>query len=87
MSDFIKDMNVNTTSVFVAAQQAAQGFEELSDSAAKTFIYTGNALNSMVITPLLTGGMGKSATAHLIRVAAETYGDHGYKYVYTSLQL
>lgn len=80
-------MHINTTSAFVAAQQAAQGFQELPDSAAKTFIYTGNALNStLVIAPILTLGVGKSATAHLIKVAAQTYGDSGFKYVYSLLQ-
>lgn len=37
--------NINTTSAFVAAQQAAVGFAQLSDTASKTFIYTGNILN------------------------------------------
>lgn len=80
-------MTINTISAFVAAQQAVKGFEELPDSASKTFIYTGNALNTMVMAPLVTLGMGKSATAHMIEVAAKTYEDRGFKYVFSDFQV
>lgn len=73
------DLNVNTVSAFVAAQQALQSFEKLPSSAAQTFIYTGNILNTVTMPPLLDLGVGKSATAHIIESAAAVYGDRGFK--------
>lgn len=81
LGDFSKDLNVNLTGAFVAAQQAATGFAQLPDSAAKTFIYTGNILNTIIIPPLLSLGVGKAATAHVIQSAAAAYKDRGYKYL------
>ena len=81
LKDFTKDLTINTTSAFVAAQQAVQGFEQLSDSASKTFIYTGNFLNTTTMAPLLDLGVGKSATSHIIQSAAAAYADKGYKCV------
>lgn len=80
LADFNKDCNINTVSAFVAAQQAVTGFAQLPDSAAKTFIYTGNILNTTIIPPLLDLGVGKAATAHIIQSAAAAYKDRGYKY-------
>jgi len=79
LADFSEALNVNTTSAFVAAQQAVLGFEQLPASASKTFIFTGNALNTTVMAPLMLGGIGKSATAHMIHSAAAAYADKGYK--------
>jgi hypothetical protein len=84
LADFIRDLNINTTSAFVAAQQAALAFEQLPDSASRTFIYTGNALNTTTMAPLLDLGVGKSATAHIIQSAAAAYKDKGYKYAVPS---
>lgn len=84
LADFTRDFNINTTSAFVAAQQAAIGFAKLPSSASKTFIYTGNILNTTVMGPLLDLGVGKSATAHIIQSAAAAYQDRGYKYVASS---
>jgi NAD(P)-dependent dehydrogenase (short-subunit alcohol dehydrogenase family) len=42
LNDFIKDLNINTTSPFAAAKAAVSGFSQLPESASKTFIYTGN---------------------------------------------
>ena len=81
LTDYTRDMNINTTSAFAAAQQAALGFEDLPESAAKTFIYTGNCLNTTIMPALLDLGVGKTATAHIIQVAASSYGDRGFKYV------
>ncbi|MCJ1385554.1 hypothetical protein MMC17_008677 [Xylographa soralifera] len=80
--DFTRSLNVNTTSAFVAAQQALLGFEQLPDSASKTFIYTGNILNTITMVPFLDIGVGKSATAHMIQYAAIAYKDRGYKFYY-----
>jgi hypothetical protein len=80
LADFTKDLNINTTSPFAAAQQAALAFAQLPEAASRTFIYTGNILNTdLVIPPLMTLGVGKSATAHMIHSAATTYADRGFK--------
>jgi hypothetical protein len=72
-------MAVNTTSVLAAAHQAVLGFAQLPVTSARMFIYTGNALNTGPILPLLSLGMGKSASAHLIASASQAYKDKGYK--------
>ncbi|MCJ1282606.1 hypothetical protein MMC26_001931 [Xylographa opegraphella] len=82
LDNFVRDLNVNTTSAFVAAQQAVVGFEQLPDSASKTFIYTGNILNTTTMVPLMDAGAGKLATAHIIECAAIAYKDQGYKFYY-----
>jgi len=82
LADLMRDMNINTNSAFVAAQQAVLGFKELPDSASKTFIYTGNALNTTTMAPLMDLGVGKSATAHIIQSAAAAYADKGFKFYY-----
>ncbi|KAK9235242.1 hypothetical protein V1525DRAFT_410552 [Lipomyces kononenkoae] len=80
--DFSRDLTINTTSVFVAAQQAAEGFAQLPDSASRTFIYTGNACNTIVIPSLMDLSVGKSATAQIIQTAAGAYKDRGFKFYY-----
>jgi hypothetical protein len=82
LSDFTRDFNVNTTSAFVAAQQAVLSFEHLPASASKTFIFTGNIMNQTIILPLFSNGVGKAASAHIIQSAAAAYSDRGYKYVF-----
>ena len=75
------DLNVNTISPYVAAQQAVSGWETLPKETKKTFIYTGNILNvSIVPIPLMLDlGIGKSASAFWIGVADATYSAHGYR--------
>jgi hypothetical protein len=80
LADFSRDFHVNTTSAFIAAQQAALGFQQLPDFTSKTFIYTGNILDSTTIANLLDLGVGKSAMAHIIRSAAAAYANKGFKY-------
>jgi hypothetical protein len=79
IADFNRDIATNTTSVLAAAHQAVIGFQDLPDTASRTFIYTGNCLNVSPIIPLLSLGMGKSATAHLIANASQAYRNQGYK--------
>ena len=81
MAAFTRDLNINTTSAFAAAQHAVSAFDQLPSSASRTFIYTGNATNVSPIISLLSLGVGKSATAHIIQCAAESYKPKGYKYV------
>ncbi|OAA61777.1 NAD(P)-binding domain protein [Niveomyces insectorum RCEF 264] len=82
LASFSRDLQVNTTSVFAAAQQAVSAFEKLPGHLSKTFIFTGNILNETPIANLTVGGVGKSATAHLIRSAAAAYADRGFKFYY-----
>ncbi|KAL4874966.1 putative short-chain dehydrogenase [Aspergillus karnatakaensis] len=83
LADFTRDLNINTTSAFVAAQEATLAFAELPDSTSRTYIYTGNVLNTTTIPSLLSLGVGKSATAHIIQSAAAAYSDRGFKFYYT----
>jgi hypothetical protein len=75
----MSDTTVNIHSAFVAAQKAVESFSELPNSAAKTFIYTGNILNEIILPGFVTQGVGKSGAAHMIRVAADAYKGRGYK--------
>ncbi|MCJ1401956.1 hypothetical protein MMC11_005173 [Xylographa trunciseda] len=82
IADLERTLAVNTISVLAAAQQAIRGFAELPPSASRTFIYTGNRLNIEPIAPMLAGGIGKQATAHLIASASEAYKGKRYKFYY-----
>jgi NAD(P)-dependent dehydrogenase (short-subunit alcohol dehydrogenase family) len=75
------DLNVNTISPYVAAQQAVSGWETLPKDPKKTFIYTGNITNvSILPMPLMLDlGMGKSASAYWIGVADATYSARGFR--------
>lgn len=75
----LSDLNVNTISPYVVAQQAVAGWKTLPEGTKKTFIYTGNICNVFVLpTPMLmTGGMGKSASAYWIGVADALYASKG----------
>ena len=72
-------MAVNTSSALVAARRAVQGFQQLPAEVPKTFIYTGNFLNKEVMPFLMSAGMGKSASAHLMAVASKVYAPKGYR--------
>lgn len=78
-ADLQADFTVNTGSVLVAAQQAILGFQQLPSDVSKTVIYTGNFLNTETMPALMSGGIGKSATAHLVRVASEAYAGKGWR--------
>ncbi|EXJ92922.1 hypothetical protein A1O3_01478 [Capronia epimyces CBS 606.96] len=82
LAAFNRDVAINITSAFVAAQQAASGFAQLPSSASRTFIYTGNILNVAILPSFLSQGMGKSAGAHMIWAASAAYQDRGYKWYY-----
>jgi NAD(P)-dependent dehydrogenase (short-subunit alcohol dehydrogenase family) len=75
------DLNINTISPYVAAQQAVIGWETLPKNTKKTFIYTGNILNvSIVPVPMmLTLGMGKAASAFWIGLADAMYSSKGFR--------
>ncbi len=75
------DLNVNTVSPFIAAQQAVAGWTTLPKDAAKVFIYTGNISNvKIVLVPLtVTLGVGKSASSYWLGMADKVYSDLGYR--------
>lgn len=83
ISDFQLDNNANIVSAHIAAQLAIKSFSEIPPNSSKTFIYTGNKLNLMVVRPLLSQGVGKAGVAHLMHYLAEEHKDDGYKYVHT----
>ncbi|KAK7225422.1 hypothetical protein V2G26_013425 [Clonostachys chloroleuca] len=79
------DLNVNTISPYVAAQQAIHHWKELPSDIKKTFIYTGNILNVSVIPAprVLDLGMGKAASAFWVGVADASYAAKGFRFFYT----
>ncbi|TFB01862.1 hypothetical protein CCMA1212_006301 [Trichoderma ghanense] len=78
---FKRDMTINNTSVFVAAQQAVLGFSELPADAPRVFAFTGNILNVRPLPQFLESGAGKSASAHMMMAAAAEYKEKGFYYV------
>jgi len=79
---FEHDLAVNTTSPYLAAQEATRAFVDLPPDFPKSFIYTGNGLNMQVLPSFVTAGLGKSATAHVIDCAAKAYKDKGWTFYY-----
>src|SRR5205085_1043447 len=81
VAGLLSDLNVNTISAYVAAQEALKGFEELPNEARKAFIYTGNWLNTVVVPmPMVFAlGVGKSASAYWIGAADGAYASKGYR--------
>lgn len=70
---------VNAISPLFAAKEAVEGFKQLPSSASRTFIITGNKLNVMAWPQVLTFGMGKTATAHMVWYASVAYERQGFK--------
>ncbi|GAM42418.1 short-chain dehydrogenase [Talaromyces pinophilus] len=79
---FEKDLNINTTSTFIAIKESLASFKSLPETASRTFIYTGNAMNFLPFNGVMTLGAGKSASAHMIASAAAAYAPKGYKFYY-----
>lgn len=79
---FTADLTINTISSYVAAQECVKAWERLPKETKKTFIYTGNVLNTVVlpVPMMVTLGVGKSASAYWIGVADATYSARGYRY-------
>ncbi|KAK5636716.1 hypothetical protein RRF57_012428 [Xylaria bambusicola] len=78
---FTSDLNINTVSPYVAAQQAIAGWETLPKGTKTAFIFTGNILNTAVkpVPVFTTLGVGKSAAAFWIGVADAAYSARGYR--------
>jgi len=81
---FVSDLNINTVSPYVVAQQAISGWETLPKDIKKTFIYTGNILNVsiMPVPMVLTLGVGKAASAYWVGTADALYKTRGYRFFY-----
>ncbi|KIY00274.1 uncharacterized protein Z520_03959 [Fonsecaea multimorphosa CBS 102226] len=79
---FVKDMEVNTTSAFIALKEALASFATLPKEAPKTFIYTGNILNEGPLAGVLTLGMGKCASAHMVELADSRYRDQNTRFFF-----
>jgi NAD(P)-dependent dehydrogenase (short-subunit alcohol dehydrogenase family) len=77
----LSDLTVNTVSPYVAAQQAIKGWQTLPKAVKKTFIYTGNKSNTVIIpVPMtLSLGIGKSASSYWIGLADMKYLAQGYR--------
>ncbi|KAI1170582.1 NAD(P)-binding protein [Nemania sp. FL0916] len=84
VSSVISDLNVNTVSPYAAAQQALSAWEGLPAGTKKTFIYTGNILNQVVLPVPITQnqGMGKAAAAYWIGLADAMYAAKGCRFFY-----
>ena len=82
LQDYTAAMNIGVNSAFAAAQQAVLGFHKLPTDLQKTFLFTGNGLNTMVMPPLLNLGMPKAAAAHMIEAAAQSYADKGFRFYF-----
>ena len=82
LEDYTAAVNIGVNSAFAAAQQAVLGFAKLPADVRKTFILTGNCLNTMVMPALLNLGVSKSAAAHMIQASAQSYADKGYQFYY-----
>lgn len=80
VEDFETDLRINTVSTFVAAKEAVVSFETLQNSAPKTFLYTGNALNERIMSGLLALGVGKAGTAFMIGALSTAYKEKGIRY-------
>ncbi|WAO96643.1 Hypothetical protein NCS54_01432400 [Fusarium falciforme] len=84
VESFVADLNVNTVSPYVAAQQAVAGWETLPQESKKSFIYTGNILNTSVfpVAMMLDLGVGKSASSYWIGAADILYKTRGFRFFY-----
>lgn len=79
--NLLSDFNVNVLSAYVAAQQAVLGWETLPKDIKKTFIYTGNIMNTTII-PIAAAvnlGIGKSASSYWIGLADTLYQSKGFR--------
>lgn len=78
-SSVASDLNVNTVSPYAVAQQALAAWETLPGGTKKTFIYTGNILNTAILpVPMMQNlGIGKAASAYWVGLADMMYAAKG----------
>jgi NAD(P)-dependent dehydrogenase (short-subunit alcohol dehydrogenase family) len=79
--NLVSDFNVNVLSAYVTAQQAVRGWETLPSEVKKTFIYTGNIMNTtiMPMAAAVNLGIGKSASSYWIGLADTLYQAKGLR--------
>ena len=77
----VRDFKINTVAPYVAVGEAIKGWKSLGQGTKGTFIYTGNALNTLQIPyPMMVDvGIGKAGTAYWLGSAAPLYEKEGYK--------
>ncbi|KAH8677747.1 putative short-chain dehydrogenase [Xylariales sp. PMI_506] len=85
IDEYRQNMDINATSPYAAAKEAAKGFAKTGPGS--TFIFTGNKLNVFASPTVTVFGMGKSAVAHLIRGASAGFPGLGYKFYYVDQRL
>lgn len=74
--EFERHLAVNTTSAFVAARESLKSFQQLGKG---MFFYTGNYLPWHPVPRLMTLGLGKTASAHLVQIADEVWREKGMR--------
>jgi len=82
VSGFQQDLTVNTTSAYAAAQAAVGGFEWLSPTIPKSFIFTGNKGAAAITPGIFTLGLTKAATWYMIQTLAAAYKDQNYGFYF-----
>ncbi|KIM93373.1 hypothetical protein OIDMADRAFT_35864 [Oidiodendron maius Zn] len=80
--EFENSLKVNMISTYAAAKCAVEGFDKLPKSMLKSFLYTGNILNTTTMPVFLALGVGKSASSHIIQSGASAYAEKGYCFYY-----
>jgi len=78
------DLDGNVVTPFAAAKEAVKGWASLPPTAKKTFIYTGNGLNTMVVPVayMMSLGAGKSAAAYWIGAVDQLKPVEGARFYY-----
>lgn len=54
-------------------QESVKAFRQIPTTESRTFIFTGNILNALVIPSMMTFGIAKQATAYAINCASQAY--------------
>jgi hypothetical protein len=80
VADMTQAFQINTISLFAAAQLALAGWSKLDSKVPTTLIYTGNPLPWFNAPRFVSLGSGKSASASLIESMAATYGGDGKRW-------
>ena len=81
LQSMVSDLNVNTVTAYTAVQQAVEGWKLLPRETKKSFIYTGNVLNTMIMptSAFTTLGTGKAASAYWIGTADAVHSAEGLR--------
>ncbi|KAJ9254617.1 hypothetical protein DTO027B5_8962 [Paecilomyces variotii] len=85
----LEDVSVNYIGAYLSLRRAISGFKTLSETSPssqnpKVFIATGNQLPFNPIPAAVSLGAGKSALAHIIQVAAQSYVQQNYRFYFAT---